>query len=218
MNGKIMKIFILVVTVFFCSICFFSCSDLDYKEGGERERGDDSRGGRDRVPFDIKGHEPDFYDEDCTEYKSTVKSFRPLTDLFSVLLTGSSKNNPLRQAEACVLKSIDESLKPLCEEEALLKAELKEYENDREIVEEIEKDLRNVQDAKYLYADILYDFAENVDEWIDEYVVLEDPDNGWEKLGNSLLTREARSVSDIIVISANRVCGSTLRRQRQTRK
>ena len=214
MNGKITAFFILILTVFVC-LSFLSCSDVDYKDGRDREEDDDDDSRRNR-DFTVPPR-PDFSDQDCTEYQSNVPSFRFASDLISRILTGKAKNNPFRMAEACLLKYIDQSLGPLCEEEQLLKKELEEYRNEPEIVDEIERDLENIEDIKYEYADILYEFAEEIDVVVDEEVVIEDPRNGLERIGNILVTREARSYADVIAFRTRRLCGSTLRRQTRRR-
>lgn len=209
MNGKITKFFALTMAVFFC-FSFLSCSGVDYKEGRDREEDDSKK--RDRDRFNPDDYRPDLSDQNCAEYQSSVSSFRPLTDLLSTWFTGSSQNNPFRKAEACLVKSIDQSLKPLCEEERLLKDELKEFKDDPEIVDEIEEEREGIEDAKFEYADILYEFADGADDFADT-LVSEDTENRWKILKNLLVTREARGYADVIAIRARRLCGSTLRRQ-----
>lgn len=210
MSGRITKIFILTLAV-----SFFSCSDVNYNEGkGGREgeadptEADPTRRGRNFTP----PGKPDFSDKNCSEYQS-VKSFRPLSDFFSTVFYGSVEDNPLRKTEACVIKSIDQSLKPVCEEERLLKAELKEYKGNREIEEEIQEELGAIEEVKWEYADILYDFADDVEKDLTKTLEFEDTENKWKIWSNILVTREVRGFADVISFRARRLCGATLRRQ-----
>ena len=191
-----------------CAAAIVGCSGIDYKDRKDRLERD-----RDKSDFDKDEHRPDLAGENCTKYKSKVVSFRPVSDMISTWITGSAKYNILRYAENCILKSADQSLKPVCAEERALKKELREYKNDPEILDEIEEELEYVEEAKEEYAEILYEFAEEVDE-IAEDLVDDDPDTGWDRIYNLLVTREARGYADIVALTARRFCGSDLRRPR----
>ena len=186
-----------------------ACSDLNYTDNKDRLERE-----RDKSDFNKDQHMPDLAGENCTQYKAKVKSFRPISDTISTLLTGSAQENPFRYAENCILKSADESLKPVCEEKRALKEELREYKNDPEVLEEIEEELEYVEDAQYEYAEILYEFADELDEIADD-LGIEDPENGWERAWNLMLRREARSYADVVALTARRFCGSDLRKDRR---
>ena len=153
---------------------------------------------------------PDLSMEDCREYKLNVTSFR-----WSDVYSGGRENNVFRHLESCLLKSMDKSLKPVCDEERELKALLDEYSHDEESLAKIEEDMAYLEETKYEFADVFYEFADGIEEIGDE--VEEEVDKRiTDPVSNTIVqifapTREFRSYSDVIVRKARKLCGSSLR-------
>ena len=127
-----------------------ACSKFSHKG---RDRGGDD-GGEYKPPK--KFSSPEVSLKNCDEHKPKRPSFSPMTDL---IFSGSGKN-PTRKLANCIEKSMDLYLKPICDEENRLKKELKKYQNDEELVAEIEEDMEELERLKYDYAEDFYDFAE----------------------------------------------------------
>ena len=104
----------------------------------------------------------DLFTENCGEYPSDIKSFRPLSDMIS----GSAQNNPLRIAENCLLQVMDKNLKPICDEEKILKGELRKGNYNTEDLKEINEYLTQLVKVKQEYADILYEVANEADKML----------------------------------------------------
>ena len=188
-------------------IAFFSCSKFNY-QGGDKDDGDR---GREKYKRPLKEFEdPDLSMKNCKEYKSNVTSFR-LSDVFF----GGRDNNVFRHLESCILKAMDKSLKPVCDEERELKELREEYKHDEEALEEIEEDLDYIEETKYEFADVFYEFVDGIEEIGDE-VEGEVDKRITDPISNTVVqifgpTREIRSYSDVIARKARKLCGSSLR-------
>ena len=195
------------------SFALLSCSKFDFDNGDKRPRDDSDRGtsrfDRDVLPFEEL--KPDLFTKNCSGYQSDIRSFR-----FSDILFGSEKNNPFRSAENCLLQAMDRSLKPICDEERILKEELKKGRYSDEDREEIEERLESLEEFKYEYADNFYEIADSTDEAYD--IVKDDVDDKvTDPLTNLVVdmfwTREFRGFGDAIARRARRLCGYNLRKR-----
>lgn len=191
-------------------IALFSCSKFNY-QGGDKDPEDRGKDKYDRPVKEFE--EPDISMKNCKEYKSNVTSFR-----CSDVVFGGGNNNVFRHLENCILKAMDKSLKPVCDEEKELEGLREEYKHDEEALEEIEEDLAYIEDMKYDFADVFYEFVDGIDEIGDE-VEYEVDRRITDPITNTLIqicgpTREVRSYSDVIARRARKLCGSSLRRSR----
>ena len=152
----------------------------------------------------------DIFQENCGDFPADIKSFRPLSDILSDIFSGSAQNNPLRQIENCLLQTMDEGLKPICDEEKLLKQKLREGNLTAEDLEEINEELVHLEDVKYAYADILYEVAGGTDKFVDVTISA----TKFDVLSNVLIIdKKIRGIfKDIVRIKALNLCGSTLER------
>ena len=200
--------------IFLCGFALLSCSKFNFGDDDKRYKDPDGKRGTSRFDRDVLPFEelkPDLFTKNCSGYQSDVRSFR-----FSDILFGSEKNNPFRNAENCLLRAMDRSLKPVCNEEKILKEELKEGNYSDEDIEEIEERLESLEEFKYEYADNFYEIADNTDE---AYDIIQDgvddkvTDGITNLLVDMFVSREVRSYGDVIALRARKLCGSNLRKR-----
>ena len=125
---------------------------LDGDDKGKDDREDRSGDYDDDREQDIDYSEKrkDFL-ENCSEYENHI-------DISPLELT--------KGIRSCLSKAIDEGLKPLCEQEEILKEQLKRAERNGDDIaaQDIEDDLLALEEDKYALADDLYDLADSFDE------------------------------------------------------
>ena len=166
---------------------------------------------------------PVLADPNCAQYKVAIKSFRPASDLLSAALAELAsfrpasdlismklarrdQDNPFIYIEDCILKAADTHLRPICKEEKALQTALQNPKNNPL---EIQERLDYVSDLKYESADVLYAFADEADE-IFKDLENSDPEGGWDRVYNFLITHEAGSYADVTALAVQSLCGSDL--------
>ena len=211
---KFPKILYKVFVICLLSFALLSCSKFDFDDGDKRS-GDDSDRGRGTSRFDrdvlpFEELKPDLFAKNCGGYQSDAKSFR-----FSEAVL-KDKYNYFKKAENCLLWAMDRSLKPICDEERILKEELKEGRYSNEDNEEIEERLESLEEFKYEYSDTFYEIADNTDETYEIIKGVVD-DKVTDPVPNLLIdvfwTREFRGFGDAIARRARKLCGYNLRKR-----
>lgn len=193
-----------------CLLASLSCSQFKW-DGKDRDGAD---GGEKPPPLDrdLTDFEKPKLPKDCGDYESSTSVFRP-----SSIFLGGKDKNPLSQGDNCILKAMDESLKPVCDEEKELKNLAEQYAGDEKAMEEIEEHLAHIEDTKYDFADFFYDIADEMDKIADEGEEWVD-DTFTDKIPNSLLhiflTKELGAYGKLVARRAHRLCGSSLKEKR----
>ena len=203
MAHNILK-FLSGISLLLLCFAFLSCSQFNY--------GDDEGRGRDRDGKDTFGKGDVLSDEkegskvkkNCGKYQDEINSHRFIPDEY----------NPLAQLENCLLKEMNRYLKPVCEEEKMLKKELRGNPDD-ETLEAIEERLDYLKRTKYEFAGSLYEIADGSDE-IHEALQDEVDKKVTDIIPNVVISlfasREVGSIGDTIARKATSLCSSSLRR------
>ena len=149
---------------------------------------------------------PNYSMRECAAYQSNTNTFKFSDVSFSL------EHHPFRQWESCLLTSIDRSLKPICDEEARVKSLMWEHNYSDEDLKELEEYLDHLSQVKYEYADILYEQAEVMDGWVNDWQegLEEKFKEDWlHALVYISVTREVNYVN-LVTVKASSFCGSTL--------
>lgn len=151
MNGK--KTLFYTFTLLLC-LTFSACSGFSTKKRGGDGKGDDGSS-----PSDSKDDSKEKVEEKCRQYKPDNAAVLLSSDLFF----GADKN-PFRDLINCIEKYMDNSLKPICDEEKELEKKLEESHHDSKARARFEERLRYLEIEKENTAEVLYEFAEFPDE------------------------------------------------------
>ena len=170
----------------------------------------------------------DIFQENCGESPSDIAL--SLSDI----LSSSAQNNPFRRIEHCLVYTMDESLKPLCDQAKVITTRIKacatnphicnqghSYNDERTKILEI---LILLEQVKTKYANIFYEAANDLDETLTTLLqdgpttteVATDTSSADNTIADAaildVLIPEQGHFKDIVRIKALNLCGSTLER------
>jgi len=154
-KAAFMKVFSILLLAVFLSV--FSCTPIDLNS--KKKRVDRGVGEKD---FDFPKLRNISLDElEKTLDRESCFSYQPCPS-FSLLGTMS----PGRGVRNCLCKAIDQGLKPLCDEEAKAKELLRYYQDkkDKEGIEDVEEDLRELESVKYNFSESIYEMADEIND------------------------------------------------------
>ena len=135
----------------------------------------------------------DLKSENCGDYKSITPSLHIISD--PIFRFFGTKNNPIRSLKNCLAKSIDDSLRPVCEAEQRLNELEREHRDDDLALAEIDQARYNVETIKYSVVDSLYEAADDLD-------------RAYGKKLDKLLDKNSGSTGDIIELVLDTEIGS----------
>ncbi len=211
--------FVSIVFTLFLTLILSNCTGLNYTLPDNRSS--TKRDKRDHKENDFKLEDineldydelgkVDIKQEGCASYNSGVPSFNLASDIVSSL---ADVKNPVTAYKNCMAKAIDDSLKPICENEKNLDALEKENRNNDEALDQIEQARYNLENVKESVIEQFYNIADGLDRLAQKSSdrILRKNDDLWGDLGDFIIQSEAGSFTSFFESKANSVCFGNLK-------